>query len=134
MAHGRDTEHRTRKLPKESKTLPIFGSSERGNGIDDGKYFNCWYCGFVCNVDRDALGGAESGSGEAHIDFSTPSYGGINGDPLSAMSILDGIDAFEVGMELNSSGDLKTIKADFSTNISGGCPNCGSKNWKGDYP
>ena len=56
-----------RSLRKESRTLPIFGKGE-----DEGKYYHCWNCGFVCDVDRDALGDSDSSSGVAHKDALQP--------------------------------------------------------------
>jgi len=53
-----------RKLAKRSRTLPVYGE-----GADKGKYFRCWNCGWVCNVDRDKLGDSDSGSGNEHTDY-----------------------------------------------------------------
>ena len=119
--------NRSRKLRKRSKTIPV-----KGFGDDAGKYYQCWYCGFMCNVDRDSLGDAESGSGEYHQDFTGSAYGsGDSSSPLNTLALLDGADV--VLMELDASGSTKTVYHEFAPKPSGGCPQCGSTNWRGDY-
>jgi len=63
------------RIRKESRTIPLYGDADRGNGLDDGRYFRCWNCGFICNIDRDALGGSESRDGISYEDFPIPVYG-----------------------------------------------------------
>lgn len=63
------------RLRKESRTIPLYGDADRGNGLDDGRYYRCWNCGFVCNIDRDALGDSESRDGLHYEDFPVPVYG-----------------------------------------------------------
>lgn len=115
-------------LPKRSRTLPI-----KGRGDDAGRYFHCWFCGFVCDSERDALGDSDSNSGVAHtdaMDLAVDNYSeGIN------KSVLGGdINCFEVGMELGADGSTpKEVVHNHKCNIDSGCPFCGSKNWRGDY-
>ena len=93
------------RLPKESKTIPIYGHPERGDGEDNGKYYRCWNCGFVCNVDRDALGDQSSRSGAAYETYAQ-------------------VDEYGV-----ATGKTRYKVSESST----GCPLCHSKNWRGDY-
>jgi len=58
-----------RKLTKRSRTLPVYGE-----GADKGKYFRCWNCGWICNVDRDELGDSDSSAGDEHTDFHEDHY------------------------------------------------------------
>lgn len=112
--------HRSRKPVKDSKTIPLWGSPERGDGLDDGKYYRCWNCGFICDVDRDALGDAQSVS---HITL----------DPYD---LLD-----EYGNSVADTGGTKhtifegegytTVR--YVPVVESGCPFCGTLNWKGDY-
>lgn len=37
-------------LSKQRRTHSVWGAQE-----DTGKYFSCWNCGFICNVERDQL-------------------------------------------------------------------------------
>ena len=85
-----------RKLTKRSRTLPVYGE-----GADKGKYFRCWNCGWICNVDRDELGDSDSGSGNDHTDYhedhyysTYDTYKGCNN--LNAVELLKNV-SFELG-------------------------------------
>lgn len=41
----------TERLPRKKKTNRLPGAFE-----DDGKYYKCWNCGFICNATRDEVG------------------------------------------------------------------------------
>lgn len=110
---------------KRSRTIPLKGNSIRGDGEDYGKYFKCWNCGWICNVDRDALGGAES---EANI---TP----------TGYTQLDQY-GNEVYHCFGAAGSTQSICEDaggiwtstrYKPVVNSGCPACGSPNWRGDY-
>lgn len=123
-----------RTLPKESRTLPIKGNKDRGDGRDDGRYFECWNCGFICDIEGDSLGGPESGSGVALLNHSVTSYG-YNGDPKTGFAVLGGsIEHFHVALEKDADGSPKEVLHSFSASDGIGCPFCHSLNWKGDYP
>ncbi len=49
------------RLPREKKTIPVPGDLE-----DDGRYFECWVCGFICDSQRDIIG---DGSGVDVITY-----------------------------------------------------------------
>ena len=78
---------------------------------------------------RSELGGPASPSGVDHLETINPS------DPYeNNQSVLGGaISHFQVGVAADSDGNAKKVKHTFGDNISSGCPNCGSKNWRGDY-
>ena len=70
------------------------GDKYFGDGEDDGKYFRCANCGFVCDIDRDALGGPESRSGatyaqtvDKYSENEPPFYSGIDGENKNNQSI-----------------------------------------------
>lgn len=116
-------------LPKDSRTLSVPASRHRDDGTDFRNLYKCWNCGFHCKVGRDDLGGVESVAGTSHEDYSTPSdYYDSN------VIVLGGPDdSFHVLLELDAAGDPKEIYHDFKSVISGGCPKCGTRNWRGDY-
>lgn len=120
--------HRGR-IRKESRTIPLYGDRERGNGLDDGRYYRCWNCGFICNVDRDALGGPESGDGKSYEAFLIPT------DPsLNSVSRLGGSEEpSTVSLALDIAGDTITETHAIQSVINQGCPFCGTLNWRGDY-
>lgn len=122
--------YQTRKPHKVAKTIPIHGVGE-----DEGRRFHCWYCRFPCDVERDTLGGDNEREGMEREDYSTPTYGATNGDKLSGILVLGGsIEHFHVIMENGSDGNPKGILHSFKPVVAQGCPFCGSKNWRGDYP
>ena len=124
----------SRKLPKESRTIPLRGNSDRGNGEDDGKYYRCWHCGFVCDVTRDSLGDSQSRSADNHTDYHTPSYGSKDsGDEVNSLSVLGGVAHSFVALKNGSDGNPLGIRHDHESVVTGGCPMCGSLNWRGDY-
>jgi len=120
----------SRKLAGRSKAIPI-----KGNGLDSGKYYRCWNCGFIVDSTRDTIGGEHSGSGDNHLDFHSPAHGAKdNSSELNGLSVLRGDIGFSmVALENGSDGTPKSIRHDFKSNITGGCPMCGTFNYKGDY-
>jgi len=112
--------HHSSKPRHDSKSKPLWGSPERGDGQDNGKYYECWNCGFVCDIDRDATGDAQSTSR-------------IN---LKPYDLLD-----EYGDSVADTGGTKhtifegegytTVR--YVPEVEKGCPFCGTLNWKGDY-
>lgn len=116
-------------IPKDSQTLPVPANRDRDDGTDFRNLYRCWNCGFDCKVGRDELGGANSLAGTTHEDYSNPShYTDDNRIILGGPE-----DSFVVLMELDAAGDPKEIYSDFKSVISGGCPMCGTRNWRGDY-
>lgn len=86
-------------------------------------------------MDRDSLGGPESGDGIGYQDFAVPVYGAETSTPLSGVARLGGqLANLTVAMELDLAGDPKIPEAHIKPVVSGGCPFCGSLNWKGDFP
>lgn len=118
-----------RKLRKESRTLPIYGK-----GDDAGRYFHCWNCGFVCDVRRDELGDAESTAGDDHLDV----YGIAQENPYTEnpgkYATLNGDTGhFHVALEIGADSNPKSVRHDFKSDVTKGCPFCGSTNWRGDF-
>lgn len=148
----RSHRHRQRKIRKQSRTIPIPGHIDYGDGKDAGKYYRCWNCGFICNVDRDELGGPEERDAVSYKvytgSFSTDTLDsseditmihhgaevdGINDDvyPLSTKLTFR---SQHVIMENDLAGDPKAVRVNYTPDEgSGGCPFCHTKNWRGDY-
>jgi hypothetical protein len=104
--------HTNRKLRSDSRTLPQWGSDERGDGEDHGKWFECWNCGWLCNVDRDELGGPESKSNIT----------------LESFVVVD-----EYGNETTGYGADTATGILYKPVVNTGCPFCGTLNWRGDH-
>lgn len=129
MANGPNYKHGS-LLPKTIHAHPLKGSKDRGGGEDFRKWYKCGWCGFICKIGRDELGGRNSRSGESHRDYTIPSNI-FDSSPI--ISVGGPIDSSLVLLELGSDGEPKEILHGFETNISSGCPFCGSKNWKGEH-
>jgi len=138
--------HRSRKSRYRSdfRSRPVPGHRDYGDGEDDGKYFRCANCGFICNIDRDELGGSASKSNIVPTNYirkySTDNnengqpgaiiHGDINGVALLSIASLR---TGHVIMENDCTGSPKTIRLEFYPEVSTGCPFCGSLNYKADY-
>ena len=115
------------KLKKESRTLPIFG-----RGDDAGKYFHCWNCGFVCDKDRDELGDSASRGGDGHLD----ALNLVSDNVANALhvAVLGGCTGhYHVAGELGPDSVPREVTHTFKSDVSRGCPSCGSTNYRGDY-
>ena len=117
-----------KKIQKRSKTLPIHGKGE-----DAGRYFHCWNCGFVCNKDRDELGDSSTKGGDGHLDAPLPvvnaPFGNTSNQAVLGGSIGHYHVAARIGADSNPLGNYHILKSD----VSRGCPMCGSTNWRGDF-
>jgi len=118
--------HRSKKLRKESRTYPIYGSDERGDGLDSQRYWRCWNCGFVCDVERDFLGGDEERSQVEPI-----AYNQTTDDLSTAAYHCEGAaGATQVICEA-AGGTWSRVR--YKPEVNSGCPFCGTPNWRGDY-
>lgn len=123
---SRHVRYSQRKLRGDKRTLPQYGERD-----DSGKYYRCWNCGFMCDSERDSLGGPDEGSGLSHTDFSSASHGSQDtSDSLNSVIVLGGINHSHVAMELDSDGNTKSVKHDFQSVSGVGCPFCSSLNWR----
>ncbi len=109
----------------------MYGSPDLGGGQDADVWFKCWYCGQKNNIDKNALGGPDDGSGVAYIDFANnPDYGQEAG-----RAVLGGITHIHTAQQNGSDGNpLPVMNAQMVSDSGRGCAFCGSKNYTGDYP
>ena len=118
--------HRSRRVRKESRTNPIWGSKDRGDGEDHDRYWTCWNCGFTCDVERDELGDSESTARINHQqDTLTDEYAETTGYCYGANGQTQTL------CEAND-GTWTTYR--YWPDGGSGCPFCHSPNWRGDYP
>jgi hypothetical protein len=121
--------NRSRKLRKEARRIPVPGHFDYGDGRDAGKYFRCWNCGWICDVDRDKLGGVDDRPGvspKAYTmigQYGTALRGGAS-DNSGSRDLL-------AGDEMTGEGYTTTR---YVPEVSEGCPLCGTVNWRGDHP
>lgn len=128
-----------RRVRGDSRTIPLKGNKDRGNGEDHGVWYKCWNCKSICKVGRDSLGGSEDRSGVVIEDYvETPDRPGVdvkNGNNWSCRASQDNpINHFHVAWANDSDGDPKKVRHAFRVSeSSSGCPLCHSKNWRGDH-
>ena len=89
---------KSRKQPHDAKTIRIPGSSDKGPDDDYGKWYKCWNCGFLCNIDRDPLGDVGNVGGlfnptwinYTSSDYWTGTYGDYQGSRWTAEQYTSG--------------------------------------------
>jgi len=85
-------------------------------------------------VDRDDLGGPSSKSGNSHTDYHSQAFGLTDAsDILNSVVAMGDPNFYMTAMELGADGEPKKIRHDFKSDVSRGCPLCGSRNYRGDY-
>ncbi len=122
----------SKRILGSSRSIPLFGSSDRGDGQDSGRHYRCWNCGWICNKDRDSLAGYPAGTGtEDYIQYSEIVLNSLNGeDSISASE--DSIDNYHVSLKYGEDGVTpETVVHAFKSVISSGCPFCGTTAWLG---
>ena len=118
MREGR-RHYRNTHLRKEKRTIPV--SAE---GSEQGRYYKCWNCGFICDKQKNALDDGHAGT--AHRP-ATIASGRIIGDSNSVK--------FRVGTpvilrQLDLLGNAKPVYIERRVLVTSGCPGCGSRAWK----
>lgn len=138
--------NRNRKVRKQSRTIPLRGHKDFGDGRDDGKYWRCWNCGFICDNERDELGDADGishtvyealysggpkkgANSTDYLETDAAIHGSIQSVPL--LTIASGRTG-HVLLENDSAGDPKTVRINWTPETNSGCPLCGTRNWKGN--
>ncbi len=110
------------RLHKQSRTIRVWGSPDRGDGLDHNKWYRCWNCGWVNHIDRNALGGSESLDGVILTDY-------VNESVQGNASLGDAL----VAQTLDAEGNPKAVRHNFKVGPNNGCSFCGSLNYRGDY-
>lgn len=114
------------RIRKESKTIAVWGSPDRGDGLDHDKWYRCWNCGFLNNVDRNALGDSQSMDGVIITEY-TPVAD--DGSAVQEPNLGDAL----IAQENDSEGNPKGVRHNFMVGPNNGCSFCGTLNWRGDY-
>jgi len=129
---GRMVRHRVPKIAKRSRTIPIYGDPDRGNGLDSGVLFKCWYCGQINNTRKQALGGSDAPGGNAYEDYAdTPDYGSTG----QGVAVLGGVTHSFTAQRNGSDGSPYVAPNAIRASDSGsGCMFCGTLNYRGDFP
>lgn len=117
-------------MRSERKTIPM-RASDGGSGreeVDAGRYFRCWNCGFVCDIDRDALDDGRHGA--TTTIYTTASAGASSGDPLSPFTLVDGTGILDVMVpQVDAAGGPVVVRNVYEVGGTG-CPLCHTRAWK----
>ena len=110
--------YRSSRVPKEKRTIPV-----PAQGDEEGRYYKCWNCGFICDKQKNALDDGPAGNASRHATLAS---GRIIGDSRSVR--------FRVGTpiilrQLDSLGNKKPIYIERRVIVGSGCPGCGTRNW-----
>jgi hypothetical protein len=106
------------KLPNLKRTIPMLFE-----GDDKGKYFRCWYCGFINNADRRQVGDGEGVHPEEVIETSSSAIG-------DAQLMMDSPFMLGVVAVPNQDGSINTGYTNFIPRVTSGCSFCGSRNYR----
>ena len=128
--HPKDKEYKTKDYPRKLPPTRV-ARKLRSSFEDDGKYYHCQNCGFVCSIDRDELSGSNDKNGLSYENYSVAVYESPQGN---GPAILNGvIEHFQTVLEVGSDGEPKVVEEHWRAISNSGCPLCGSRNWRGDY-
>lgn len=118
----RHTKYIVTRTPRKKRAMPLYGE-----GDDAGKYYRCWNCGFINNIDVATVGEGKGNSNAVlEYDGLTPgSYG--TGDCVNLT--LDNLHSIAL-MRSDSSGNPIQPDAPRYTVITGGCRFCGCMNYR----
>lgn len=93
--------------------------------IEKNRYYNCKHCGFLVDTMRFAEG---DGTGVQAIMTLTP----IQPDTFAKNIYFDTFDQFgTVETDYSPDGSVRVKRHESAVDVSGGCPLCGSRNYKG---
>ena len=140
MAESRYRKYYPRRLPKEKRQIPIFGSTAyiSGQVAEDqsNKFYRCWNCGFLCNTSKDKLG---DGVGY-YVTDAPETYYNNNGSAafqypcsnasLNAAMIMVTTVSTPRLIKLDNVGNPLTVKHNNYEVITSGCPACGCRAYK----
>ncbi len=130
--------NRSRKTRGDSRTIPLRDNPDYGGGLDDGKYWRCWNCHYICNVERDELGDDASKDGISYEVYDSFDNDAVYKDAAThedkqLLLKLASIRSGHVLLQNNADGEPKTIRTNWTPVVAAGCPYCGTLNWRGDY-
>ena len=141
MNQSRTVKYDKRRLPREKRTIRIFGAASYGQDgrvIKDqsNKIFKCWNCGMICNETHpnikvgDGVGYEikEEISGIAEDLGNPETYPGSDGTMYVHLS-LETEDTPHL-MQLDSVGNPVSMDYGFTSIVTQGCPLCGCKQYR----
>ena len=140
MSDSRIRKYVKTRLPRQKRTISIFGAEGYIDGrvVKDqsNKLYRCWYCGFICNTDRDKLGDGEGFYITDDVDkpIVQNKGAGANEFPMSNLQWDVQISIDEPVTphlaKLDSQGQPIEVMHNNTSMVTSGCPLCGCKSYK----
>lgn len=123
MSNNRYSKYSYASIPRRKRALPIYGE-----GDDAGKYYRCWKCGFINNIDRAQV--ADTMTGGDSVEVSEHDVLSPGGTGMGDASFITLIDQSVSLMRLDSDGNIVPPYAPGSNKVTGGCALCGCMNYR----
>ena len=128
---SRFSRYKSTKLPKRNRTQVVPGARE-----DVNKFYHCQICGFVTDIERDTLDGGEMASDGLIVEDFVEEINIL--EPFTGADttiVLDAVDhdseiLFHLTDDYYADGTVKDSHHSLTSKVIGGCPMCGSKNWR----
>lgn len=105
---SRHSAYSVKRLPRQKRSLRVYGERE-----DAGKWYRCWNCGFINNIERNTLLDSNGYAGHRFVGYSEAqdtTYGGV--------TLID-----EEGIIIVASEGYYPV-------VTAGCSFCGCTNYK----
>lgn len=94
--------------------------------IDSNRWFYCKHCGFLVDTLRFQVG---DGSGSIAVMTTVP----VDSGTIAKTVYFDSFDQFgTVETDYSPDGSVRNKKHETAYEVAGGCPLCGSRNYKGE--
>lgn len=115
MEHSKYISYHRGKTPRKNKAKVMQGSFE-----DRSKYYKCWNCGFIFDIDQVSIGGDKAGNYSAPPE--SPVYNDGGKLYMETLSNLGGV------CRTDSTGVVNQPVVLGYHKVSSGCPACGYTN------
>lgn len=110
------------RIRHDKRTIPLHGIDE-----DDGKYFECWWCGFINDKDEAKLGGPHDKHGVVlTVDEDDTPYP----DTARPESLTIGLGGSMTLPQSDPDGDPIVTPITYNVTAGSGCGFCGSRNYR----
>ncbi len=142
MNQSRFIHYDKRRLPREKRTISVFGAVSYIDGRPEkdqsNKLFRCWNCGFICNELHNNI---KTGDGEGYYITDKPDTPSILNIGASAYEFpeSDNTRDVSIGIERTSTAYLMmedcmeepvTVIHNNDSVVTSGCPFCGTKQYR----
>ena len=142
MNQSRNIHYNKRRLPRQKRTISIFGAVSYidGRPVKDqsDKLFKCWNCGFICNELHDNI---KTGDGNGYYIIDKPDGPSVLNIGGSAHEFPESNDVMDVLIKTETTSTAYMIQEDCNNEpvtvmhnldsvVTSGCPFCGTRQYR----